>query len=150
MDIRPEQMALLIPILAITLLCTLAIITVVLKYFRRRHVMALYHEERMAAINKGVEVPTLPEALLLDGASGHRGNPRRALLRGLIWLFVSIGLYFALGQENRREAVFAIIPFGVGLAYLIYYFVEGRKPVAELPSDPEPPSSMPVSATPPA
>jgi hypothetical protein len=49
-------------------------------------------------------------------------------LPGLIWLFVGIGLFVALGAVAGEDVrFFGLIPAGVGLAFLIYYFVEGRK-----------------------
>ena len=50
------------------------------------------------------------------------------LLRGLVWLFAGLGILIALAGVTRGEAekvwMLGFIPTGVGLAYLIYYFVE--------------------------
>ena len=46
----------------------------------------------------------------------------------MIWTFVGLGLFVALREVAGEEvALFALMPIGVGLALLIYYFVEGRK-----------------------
>ena len=35
----------------------------------------------------------------------------------------------ALYEEGRREYLYTLVPAGIGLAYLICYFAEGRKSV---------------------
>lgn len=96
---------------------------IVLNYHRRRRLMELHHAERMAAIERGMEIPPLPLALL-EGDSGRR---RTSLLPGLVWLFVGIAAYASLERLAPEPALIGMIPVGIGLAYLIYYFVEGRK-----------------------
>ena len=97
-----------------------------LNYHKRRRLMELHHAERMAAIERGMDIPPLPIELI-DGRSTPKRR-RSALLPGLIWAF--IGLAFVVGaltHGGEDMPVFAgLIPLGVGLAYLIYYFVEGR------------------------
>jgi hypothetical protein len=103
------------------------IIWFTLNYHKRRKLMELHHAERMAAIERGMEIPPLPIELI-DGRSTPKRR-RTALLPGLVWFF--IGLAFVVGALSRggeEIPVFAgLIPLGIGLAYLIYYFVEGRK-----------------------
>ena len=64
---------------------------------------------------------------LIDGRSPRRR--RTSLLPGLVWFF--IGLALAVGSYTAHDEdvplFFGLIPLGIGLAYLIYYFVEGRK-----------------------
>src|SRR5258705_372592 len=59
-----------------------------------------------------------------------KGRPRY-LLRGLIWLFLGLGLLVALSGISRPEAekswLLGFIPTGIGLAYLIYDFVEVKR-----------------------
>jgi hypothetical protein len=86
----------------------------------------------MAALDKGVELPPLPaEFFADDGPSplSHRSHPsRRHLLKGLIWLFIGLALLIALYRSDASDdALFALIPTGIGLAFLIYYFAVGRK-----------------------
>ena len=104
-------------------------LAVYLGYRRRKEFFAMYHQERMAAIDKGVELPPLPEALLTeDGRPARPYHPRRHLFRGLAWLFVGIGLEVALSASVASNwALFSLVPIGIGLAHLIYYFVEGKK-----------------------
>jgi Domain of unknown function (DUF6249) len=106
---------------------TAVIIWFSLNYHKRRKLMELHHTERMAAIERGMEIPPLPIELI-DGRSTPKRR-RTALLPGLVWFF--IGLAFTVGALIGRDEdipVFAgLIPLGIGLAYLIYYFVEGRQ-----------------------
>jgi hypothetical protein len=117
---------LLIPIIAIVMGCSIAIVGIIVDYRRRRATLEFQHKERLAAIEKGIE---LPPALGVE-AEGSAASARRPsyLLRGLVWLFLGIGVALALNRiEGRDEAMLGAIPIGIGLAYLIYYFAEGRK-----------------------
>ena len=109
-------------IFAIGLPLAIAIIVVVLNYRRRYQLVQLQHIERMAAIERGMEVPPLPIELI-DGARRRRTS----LLPGLVWLFVGLAVLIALRSISEDEAMLGLIPAGIGLAYLIYYFAEGRK-----------------------
>ncbi len=124
-----DLLALMIPIVAIVLGIGIAMLTVYLQYRRRKETFALYHQERMAALEKGVELPPLPDYLLTEDNRLPRAyNPRRHLLKGLIWLFIGIGLGLALwATADWEPALFSLILVGIGLAHLIYYFVEGKK-----------------------
>jgi hypothetical protein len=139
--------------------------SLVLRYKRQQ----LRHQERMAAIEKGAELPAEPAA-----RPPAPWSPRIYLLRGLIWLFTGAGLSaFILGialsvgprqstyedrlwrANNLRHqgatedevkqflnskdaerrglpeglALIGLIPMGVGLAYIIYYRGEDKRPV---------------------
>lgn len=114
-----DIVALLIPIVAI--LAAAAILIVGLKLRARRR--ELLHKERLAAIEKGIE---LPQALL---AESEAVGPNACLLRGLIWLFTGVAIvvfFLAVGSaEGNRHALAAsalgLVPVGVGLAYLVIY-----------------------------
>jgi hypothetical protein len=119
--------AVLIPLVAIVMSLAIPIVAIIAELAKRRKFYELHHKERLAAIEKGVELPPLPAEFL---GSKPKGRPRY-LLRGLIWLFVGLGLLIALSGITRSEAekswLLGFIPTGVGLAYLIYYFVEGKR-----------------------
>lgn len=79
----------------------------------------------MAAIERGMELPALPEACTAGWTATSM------LLTGMVWLFIGIALLLALGAVAGDEVrFFGLIPAGVGLAYLIYYFIEGKHEVA--------------------
>lgn len=95
---------------------------IVLNYRKRRRLMELHHIERMAAIERGMELPSLAVELL--------EGPRRrstSLLPGLVWFFVGIAVMVAMRATGESEGMIGLVPAGVGLAYLVYYFAEGRK-----------------------
>jgi peptidoglycan/LPS O-acetylase OafA/YrhL len=116
----------LIPIFAIIFGCGIAMVAIYTNYRKRRDIYTLHHRERMAAIEKGVEVPPLPEVFFTEDTAPY--SPRRNLLKGLIWLFIGLGVLLALYQHGEEDgAWFGLIPMGIGAAYLIYYFVVGRK-----------------------
>jgi hypothetical protein len=131
-----QNLALLIPILAIILGVGIAMLAIFLQYRKRKETFALYHQERMAALDKGVDLPPLPDFLLSDDGRAFRPyHPRRHLLKGLTWLFTGIGLGVALWPTAGFEySLFSLIPIGVGLAHLIYYFVEGKNETGGAPA----------------
>jgi hypothetical protein len=99
-----------------------------LNYYKRRKLMGLHHAERMAAIERGMEIPPLPIELI-DGRSVPKRR-RTALLPGLVWFFIGLALVVGSlvgpGDGDEFPVFIGLIPLGIGLAYLIYYFVEGR------------------------
>jgi hypothetical protein len=79
----------------------------------------LRHRERLAAIEKGMELPPDPPEPF--------GRQPRYLLKGLLWTFGGVALYFTLGSlAGDEESMLGAIPGAIGLAYLVYYFVQGR------------------------
>lgn len=128
--------------------------------YRRRE---LQHRERMAALEKGVDLPPIQ----MEGAAPW--SSRQYLLRGMIWLFSGLalaGAVTAIAETGRRPptpvervmratdmrargatpeeirmvledpsarggvdiplglGLLGLVPAGVGLAYLLFYFVE--------------------------
>jgi hypothetical protein len=124
MDIA--HLSLLIPIIAIVMGIGIGMLAIYLGYRKQKELFAHYHQERMAAIEKGIDCPPWPDRLLANEAAPP--SPRRHLLKGLVWLFIGLGgmvaVYVAIDHE---QALWGLIPAGIGLAHLIYYFVEGKK-----------------------
>jgi hypothetical protein len=123
-----EVVAVFIPIVAIVMSLGIPIIYQILDYRRRRDIVEAHHKERLAAIERGMDLPELPEAFYspLD-----RNKRPRHLLPGMSWLFIGIALFLALGAvAGEAVGFFGLIPAGVGLAFLIYYFIEGKHEVA--------------------
>jgi hypothetical protein len=129
-----DVLALFIPLTAIFMSLLIPIVYALVDYRRRRDIVEANHRERMAAIERGIEPPTLPESFYFAAKP-----PRRSgyLLSGLVWLFVGIGVFLALGAVAGEDVrLFGLIPIGVGVAFLIYYMVEGRKLPAGSPESP--------------
>jgi hypothetical protein len=120
-----DTVAVFIPIVAIVMSLSIPIVFAIIDYRRRRDIVEAHHKERMAAIERGMELPPLPESFF---RSFNYDRRPRHLLTGMIWTFVGVGLFVALREVSGEDvAWFALMPIGVGLALLIYYFVEGRK-----------------------
>ena len=102
------------------------VVWLTLNYRKRRKLMELHHAERMAAIERGMEIPPLPIELI-DGRSVPKRR-RTALLPGLVWFFIGLALVVGslVGGVEEMPVFVGLIPLGIGLAYLIYYFVEGK------------------------
>jgi hypothetical protein len=116
-------------VFAVGLPLCIPIIFIVLHFRNRVRLLDVYHAERMAAIERGMDLPPLPMELL----EGRKQRRRRsALLPGLIWTFVGLAVLIALRPLAPEAALLGLIPTGIGLAYLVYYFVEGRKVEAQL------------------
>jgi hypothetical protein len=125
----PDTLGIMIPIIAVFMSLLIPIVYAITDYRRRRDIVEAHHKERLAGIERGMEIPPLPEEFFKPLEKNDR--PRH-LLTGMIWLFVGIGvgvfLYTVAGDE---VAAIGLIPAGVGLAFLVYYFVEGRNELAE-------------------
>jgi hypothetical protein len=119
--VSEDQMALLIPIITVTLSMTVAIVFIITRYRRNVQELEQRHRERMAAIDKGLDLP--PEQV-----SPPAVTPPRYLLRGLVWLGVGLAIVFGARELLDSDAAsLGWIPAAVGVAYLIFYMVEGRK-----------------------
>ena len=100
----------------------------------RHHRRILIHRERLAAVEKGIELPPLEQEV-------RRSNwnvQRILLLAGLIWMSIGIGVFVILsallayhspGTEEIPYGVqWVAVPIvGIGLAHLIVYWVGRNK-----------------------
>ena len=133
---EPGILIILIPIVAIVMGIGAGMLNLFLDYRKRKDMFALYHQERMAALEKGIELPPLPEDFF------HEEPPRRAphgtLLTGLILVFAGLALYLAVHFTVSRTdtggdvALYAFVLCGIGAACLLYYFTVGRKVAAAM------------------
>jgi hypothetical protein len=116
-----DTLGIFIPIIAIVMSLSIPIVYMFIDYRRRRDLVEAHHKERMAAIERGMEIPALPESLFVPNR-----RPRH-LLTGMIWFFVGVGVFISLGAlDDYETGSLGFIPAGVGLAYLLYYLIEGR------------------------
>lgn len=116
-------LAMLIPITIVAVSLSALVVWIVVWHRRRMHEVDCRHKERMAAIEKGLELP--PESM----AQPDQMLPRsRYLLRGLIWLGVGLAITFG-GTTWLRAPTGGSgwIAAAVGAAYLIFYVAEGLR-----------------------
>ena len=87
--------------------------------------LRLYHAERMAAIEKGIELPPLPPELLHDRYSGGYGSGARRY-RGLIMLLVGVAVTLALRQSPGASTQWwrGLVIVAVGLGQLLTAYLE--------------------------
>jgi hypothetical protein len=116
-----ELLALFIPIIGIILGVTIAIVSIVTSHRQRLQRNDMRHKERLAAIDKGLELPP-------DPVEPDNGKKSGSLRSGLIQLAVGIALFISLrAVADEDVALFALIPAGIGVANLLFYFLEARK-----------------------
>ena len=131
---RFMNMQYLIPICGIIAWCVI----IIMDYRRRKDLFTLHHQERMAAIEKGIEPPPMPEGFLKGGGffgEESEGGKLRSLHSdfgwGLFWLLGGLATLVALYFNfNGKVALFALIPIAIGLHHLIYYYAIGKKEAA--------------------
>lgn len=131
------QIALLIPIVAITLGLGIPMVKSIVNYKRKKVLIEAFNKERLAAIEKGVTAPPWPDELLRDKGDDPIGpttstqleNARHSQLTGgLVTLAVGIAMVFASGSLVGEDVARAgYIPIAVGIALLIAWAVRGRK-----------------------
>ena len=120
-----DSLGVLIPILSITLGIGMVIVAILSKHRREIRELDNRHRERMAAIEKGLDLPPdpAPERAPAARKAGGGGAGSRYLLRGLIWVGAGLGVLLS----EVRFSGYGWIGVAVGGAYLIYYAVEGRR-----------------------
>lgn len=117
-----QSIAVFIPIVAIVFGIGIAAIAIIAEHQRKLKRYELRHRERLAAMEKGLEMP--PELADAD----DREKKSTGLRSGMTGVAVGIVLYFALREVAGSDvALFGLIPAAVGIAQLVYYFIEGRK-----------------------
>jgi hypothetical protein len=124
----PEIIGVFIPIVAIVMGIGLAMLETISSHRRRSQALEQRHRERMAAIEKGIELPADandPEAQL-ELAKAMR-KPRY-LLRGLVLTAIGGALVTSWsGPSDNVILSLGWVVTAIGVATLIYYAVEGRK-----------------------
>ncbi len=130
----PAVLGVMIPIVAIIFGVGIGVVWVIAAHRQRMQRADFRHRERLAAIDKGLELPPDP----MDADPNATVRRPRHLLRGLVLLLVGLALTAALGQTGAEGYLFGLIPAAAGLGYLIYYLVEGRHEAARALGAPPP------------
>ena len=122
-----QILALSIPIVAIVMGIGLAMFGAWLGYRRQRELFQLHHAERMAAIEKGIELPPLPPEFFQSGTP--RPRPRSSnLRRGILLLFIGVAVSIAMYTGQHAAWRWGLIPVAIGLAYLLLHRLEASGP----------------------
>ena len=108
-----STLAILIPIIAIVMGIGVAFVAIITDYKRKRHIFELHHKERLAAIERGVEVPPLPEGLFDHHKSACR--PRDYFRKGIVGVLLGMALWPVLREvAGYRWQWIGLVPAAVG------------------------------------
>jgi hypothetical protein len=127
---RPEIIGVFIPIVAIIMGCSIAIVAIWSEHKRKAQLLEQNHRERMNAIEKGLELPPLPAQLVQDSNSNGpaTATPAKSLRAGIMLTLIGGLLYFAIERMGAEEiALFGLIPGAVGIANLVYAAIQWNK-----------------------
>ena len=128
----------MIPIVAIVMGLGIGMLKLWLDYRKKREILQAHHAERMAAIEKGIDLPPLPsqfygsEAQSLPPEEQLRGRHigLQYLRSGLMWLLIGIAISVALYANHDHDAHNAAwwggVPAAFGLSKLLFYFIANR------------------------
>lgn len=138
-------LGIMVPIVAIVFGIGVVMLRLYFDFRRRRELYQLYHAERMAAIEKGIELPPLPTDFFRDTRVREAAAVRHRRT-GLLLLFIGVAVGAALWGTGERDAWWALVPAAWGLALLISSGFESK----DAPSTPSPPrdSDFPSPPTP--
>ncbi len=145
-------LAMVIPIVAIVLGLGVAMLKLWLDFRKKREILQSHHAERMAAIEKGIELPPLPPqfygsevssltADVLNEQLKGRHQGLRYLRSGLVWLLVGIAISLALYADHDHGGSHAVawwggVPIAFGLSKLLFYFIANHMNAgADAPAD---------------
>lgn len=113
------------PVLATLIVFSAAVAIVAIALFVHYRKQVLRNKERMAAIEKGIALPDLAEVSVRTETHAYKEGSLRT---GLILLFAGIGLTLALYvNSGENGAVWGAFVGFIGLGYLVYWLIAGRK-----------------------
>ena len=115
-----------IPIVAIVMGLGIGMLKLYLDYRKKRELIQLHHAERMAAIDKGIEIPSLPPEFFQEYRRPPLTNATY-LRRGLLWLLIGIAVTVALAATHNDQYWWGLVPAAVGVANLLTYFFATRE-----------------------
>jgi hypothetical protein len=127
---NPQVLAVSIPIIAILAGCAVAIVAMLAGHRQRLQRTELRHRERLAAIEKGFELPPDP-----PDVDPKASDDARFLRHGLVLVAIGATVTGAMMQIPDKDVpyLFGMIPAGIGIAYLAYYFIRTRLVRRETP-----------------
>lgn len=126
---KMESMGVTIALVSVVMGIGIAFFAIGCDFLKRRHLINVCHQERLAALEKGLELPPYPREFMSGADAGEPSGPSTGLKSGLVWLAIGIGIawFLSSGRRGGLHPSIGAIPIGIGAAYLIYYVIEGRK-----------------------
>ena len=121
MDAPQSILSLLIPIIATVMGLAIPMLAIWVDYRKRSAFLEQLHRERLAMLEKGLELPPFPPELL-TGSSRCRNPLKTALTWTLIGAAVSAGLY----QADPQQWAWGLVPMAVGVANGLYWLFTRR------------------------
>jgi preprotein translocase subunit YajC len=129
---NPAVIGVFIPIVAIVMGVGVGMIAIWSEHKRKAQLLEQNHRERMQAIEKGIELPPLPDNLVSGGNGPATATAAKSLRSGVMLLLIGIILWFAIERVGGNDAaLFGLIPAAVGIANLLYAAIQWRKEQAE-------------------
>jgi hypothetical protein len=117
--------------LAIALVLVALWLFTYLQYRLKRRRTEMIHQERMAAMERGIPLPEFPNfdlgpsPFLLTRLAAKPGSPQSSLLTGIIFLCASVGgmivLFYLLPLDRHLYWILPLPLALVGIGLLLYY-----------------------------
>jgi len=130
----------LIPIIAIVFGIGCFMLRIYFDFRKKREMFQLYHAERMAAIEKGIELPPLPDEFFQDRRL--EAAPVRNRRNGLILTFLGVAITLALWGTGISQYWWGGVVLALGLAFLLASFLEFREQAKLPPRASQPPARI--------
>jgi Domain of unknown function (DUF6249) len=125
---RPEVIGVFIPIVAIVMGIGIGMLALWSDHKRKSQLLEQNHRERMHAIEKGLELPPLPNHVVSGGNGPATASAAKSLRSGIMFTLIGILLFFAIDVAGGREgALFGLIPAAIGVANLVYAAIQWEK-----------------------
>ena len=123
-----QIMPFLVPIVGILMGVGIGMLALALDYKKKRRIFELHHQERLLALERGLDVPPLPKEFFESGNRQAKGTGNGRLLAGSLLLLggVAFGVAMAV-NEGFGRAVWAGVPMALGAAFLLTWSVDRRE-----------------------
>ena len=97
------------------------------QHVERRRRLEIVHQERLAAMDKGIPLPELP----LEPSKVQRGpDPRATLMHGIVWTTLGIGSMVALALFGSPGPAIWPLPLPLaflGIGLILYYALAAER-----------------------
>ena len=97
------------------------------QHVERRRRLEIVHQERLAAMDKGIPLPEFP----LDPPKVQKGpDPRATLVHGIVWTTLGIGSMAALALIGSSGPTFWPLPLPLafmGIGLILYYALASER-----------------------